>query len=860
LKITISKLLPNSYKFYILRKFSKKFDAIFYLGDEIEELKLIKNLKFVKDIKDIENFGFFEFEKNKNIDMECLLNLLIENEYKRVDFVENPKEFSRRGSILDVYFENFSFPIRLEFNDNELQDIRIFDIVNQKSFKKIESFRVLLKGMNNLKNYLIIEETLKPIKKIRIIEFSNEFEKININEFIKNGYKVIFATIDKERAEAFKKMFKNVKIIKGEFREGFIDERKKIIFISLGFFGNLRSYKIYRSLQIGDLVVHKDYGIGKFIGTEIRGILEFFKIQYKDGILYVPIYNGHLIKKYLGKENVEINSLSDNKWKKTYKKAFEYAQKQAYIIISKLSLRKSQKGFKFKKFDEEELLKLTFPYEETLDQKKAIYETLKDMESDKVMDRLIVGDVGFGKTEIILRASFKAVLNNKQVAILVPTTILAFQHYNNFKKRLEQFGVNIKMLSRLTPTKEVKEIKEGLRKGYIDIVIGTHKLLSKDIIFKDLGLLVIDEEHKFGVLHKEKLRNLNVLVDTLYLSATPIPRTLASALKGLIDISIIRTPPKGRKEIKTIVSYYSDEIVKKAILNEIIRNGQVFYVYNRIDKIYEIKDKIQNMFKNLRVEVIHGRMDKQKIENIFLDFYEKKIDVLISTNIIDAGLDFQNANTIIVQRAEILGLSELHQLRGRVGRSSKQAYAYFLIEDRNLNENAIKRLRAIENYSYLGSGYDIALADLEIRGAGNLFGFEQSGHAYNVGFYLYLDMLEKAIYKLRGMSYSENEIEINIPAYLPKEYIENDEVRLYFYEKITNAKTLNEIEIIENEITDRFGKLPKEAENLINAYKLKLKYKDCEKIIINENEVILFKNGKSFFMEQTVKLVFMQGF
>lgn len=842
MKITISKLLPNSYKFFILRKFSKKFDAIFYLGEEIEELKLIKNLKFIKDIKDVENFGFIEFEKNKIINVESFLNLLIDNEYKRVDFVENPKEFSRRGSILDIYFENFSFPIRLEFNDNELQDIRVFDVINQKSFKKLDKFSVILKGLNNIKNYLIVEEILKPINKIKIIEFANEFERININDFIKNGYKVIFATLDKERAIVFKKMFKNVKIVKGEFKEGFIDERKKIIFISLGFFGNLRSYKIYRSLQVGDLVVHRDYGIGKFIGTEIRGILEFFKIQYKDGILYIPIYNGHLIKKYLGKENVEINSFSDNKWKKAYKKAYEYAQKQAYIIISKLSLRKTQRGFKFKRSDEEELLRLTFPYEETLDQKKAIYETLKDMESDKVMDRLIVGDVGFGKTEIILRASLRAVLNNKQVAILVPTTILAFQHYNNFKKRLEQFGVNVKMLSRLTPSYEVNKIKEGLRRGYIDIVIGTHKLLSKDIIFKDLGLLVIDEEHKFGVLHKEKLRNLNVLVDTLYLSATPIPRTLASALKGLIDISIIRTPPKGRKEIKTIVSYYSDEILRKAILNEIIRGGQVFYVYNRIDKIYEIKDKIQNMFKNLRVEVIHGKIEKQKIESVFLDFYENKIDILISTNIIDAGLDFPNANTIIVQRAEILGLSELHQLRGRVGRGSKQAYAYFLIEDKNLNENAIKRLRAIENYSYLGSGYDIAMADLEIRGAGNLFGFEQSGHAYNVGFYLYLDMLEKAIYKLRGLSYNEVEIEINIPAYLPKEYIQDDEVRLYFYEKIINAKTINEIEIIENEIIDRFGKLPKEAENLINAYKLKLNYNDCERIIINGKEIILLKN------------------
>ncbi|MEO0143724.1 MAG: DEAD/DEAH box helicase [candidate division WOR-3 bacterium] len=836
----ISKLLPNSYKFLILRKISKKYDIVFYLNSEIDELKIIKNVVFINDEKEIQNYGVIEIRKNCSLIVEKFIELLINNGYKRVEFVENEKEFSKRGYILDVYFSNEHFPIRIEFEGDLIKDIRLFDVVNQRSFKSIEKIKVILKGLKNNGKFIIIKEVLKPTR-IKTIEFRNEFEKLNLEEFIKKGYKVIFATLDKDRALSLKKIYKDkVKIVKGEFKEGFIDEKRKILFVSLGFFGNLRSYKIYRSLQIGDFVVHRDYGIGKFIGIEIRGIMEYMKVQYKDGILYVPIYNLNLIKKYLGSEKPQINSLSDKEWKRTYKKASEYAKKQAYIIISKLALRKTQRGFKFKKFKEEELLKLTFPYEETIDQKRAIYETLKDMESDKVMDRLIVGDVGFGKTEIIIRASFKAVLNNKQVAILVPTTILAYQHYKNFTSRLGQFGVNIKMLSRLTPEKEVKEIKEGLRKGYVDIVIGTHKLLSKDIVFKDLGLIVIDEEHKFGVLHKEKLKNLNILTDTLYLSATPIPRTLASALKGLIDISIIRTPPKGRKEIKTIVAKYSDEIVRNAILNELLRKGQVFYVYNRIEGIYEIKNKLENMFKNAKIELIHGRMDRERIEKVFLDFYDKRIDILISTNIIDAGLDFPSANTIIVQRAEILGLSELHQLRGRVGRSNIQAYAYFLIEDDNLNENAIRRLRAIENYSYLGSGYDIALADLEIRGAGNLFGFEQSGHAYNVGFYLYLSMLEKAIYELRGMKYNEVEIEINIPAYLPKEYIQNDEIRLYFYEKITNAKTLYEIEIIEDELRDRFGELPEPAKNLINAYKLKFKYPSLKKIVITEKSVMHF--------------------
>ncbi len=844
--LKISNLSPGSYKFFILKRLSKKFDVIFYIGDEIGELRFIKNVVFVNDKSEIRRYGLFEIKVGKSLDVDEFLNLLIENDYKRVEFVESSGEFSRRGFILDVYFRNFGYPIRIEFDGDIVEDIRIFDVVNQRSFRHLDSFKVVLKGLKSeIKNYVLVRGVLKEIN-VKTIEFKNEFERINLDDYIKKGYKVYFATIDKERAKGLKKIYGNkIRILKGEFKDGFVDEKRKILFVSLGFFGNLRSYKVYRSLQIGDLVVHKDYGIGRFLGMEIRGILEYAKIEYKDGILYVPIYNFHLIKKYLGKENVDISSLSDNEWKKNYRKAEKYAKKQAYLIVSKLALRKGMKGFRFKKFEkDEELLKLTFPYEETVDQKRAIYETLRDMESEKVMDRLIVGDVGFGKTEIIIRSSFRAVLNNKQVAILVPTTILAYQHYKNFKDRLEKFGINVKMLSRLTSFNEIKEIKEGLGKGYVDIVIGTHKLLSKDIVFKNLGLLVIDEEHKFGVLHKEKLRNLNPLVDTLYLSATPIPRTLASALKGLIDISVIRTPPKGKKEIKTIVAKYADEIVRNAILNELLRKGQVFYVFNRIEGIYEIKEKIENMFKNQRIEVVHGRMKREKIEKVFIDFYEGKIDILISTNIIDAGLDFPNANTIIVQRAEILGLSELHQLRGRVGRSNVQAYAYFLIEDENLNENAIKRLRAIESYSYLGSGYDIALSDLEIRGAGNLFGFEQKGHAYNVGFYLYLNMLEKAIYEIRNIPYKEVELEINVPAYIPKEYINSDDIRLYFYEKITNAKSINEIEIIESELEDRFGKLSKETKNLINAYKLKFKYPDCEKIIVREDGIYTLKSSR----------------
>ncbi|MCX7947815.1 MAG: DEAD/DEAH box helicase [candidate division WOR-3 bacterium] len=829
----------------ILRKLLKKYSIIFYIGDEDRELKILRRIKFIKSDYEIHNFNTLKISVSSCLSQDKLISILIDSGYLRVDFVEKEGEFSRRGNILDIYPDGYEYPVRIEYDGDIIESIRAFDVYNQRSFMNLKEIDIVIKGQGNCENFLVVREVVKPVRKsIKLVILKNELENIDISYYLKKGYRVYFATSDRERAKSVKKIYKEIKVIKGEFSESFIDVKKKIALFSLGFHGNLRSYKVYKTLSVGDLVVHKDYGIGKFLGTEVRGIIEFFKIQYKDGVLFVPIYNLHFIKKYFGDKNVEMSSLSDNTWKRVYKKAYEHAKKQASIIISKLSIRKSQKGFKFKRFQEEEILKLTFPYEETQDQKKAIEEVLSDMESEKVVDRLIVGDVGFGKTEIIIRASLKAVLNNKQVAVLVPTTVLAYQHYRNFKTRLERFGVEVRMLSRLTLKEEVRKIKEGLRRGSIDIVIGTHKLLSKDIVFRDLGLLVVDEEHKFGVLQKEKLRNLNLLVDTIYLSATPIPRTLASALKGLLDISIIRTPPKDRKDIRTFVYKYSDEIVKNAISNELIRKGQVFYVYNRIDGIYDIFHKLQNMFKGARIRLIHGRMKRNDIESVFLDFYEQKIDILVSTNIIDAGLDFPNANTIIVHRAEILGLSELHQLRGRVGRSDKQAYAYFLIEDDNLNENAIKRLKVIENFSYLGSGYDIALSDLEIRGAGNIFGFEQSGHAHNVGFYLYLDMLEKAIYELRNIEYSENELEIKVPAYIPKEYIEDEEMRIYFYEKIVNAKFIKEIEIVEEELKDRFGDIPKQLENLIKAFKLKLVYSNYKKVIVEENNVILLPYGR----------------
>ncbi len=854
----ISKFLPSSYKVLHLRELLKDNDFVFFITSDAalrEEVEQFDGLMVVSSPDEIEErlkFRYLEVRVGDSLDRDEFIEILSRSGFDRVEYVEEEGQFAVRGSIVDIFPPGFEYPVRLDFFGDEVEEIRRFDVQSQKSFEKVDSIRLRVHSDEPFDGrYAVVEESMEPApSRVKPIMFSAKVVSEGVASYLERGYRVIFATKDEWRAQRIRELYPQVEILPAEFREGFVDEGEKVVLISSGIFISSlprRALQMARTLQVGELVVHEDYGIGKFEGMEIResgGIpMEFLRVRYKDGLLYVPIYNLRKVRKYTGSENVDIDEMASRSWIARKSHAKRSAEKLAMTLMSRMAYRRKMRGFAFGKFEEEALLEATFPYRESPDQMQAIRDVLSDMESPKIMERLVAGDVGFGKTEVAIRAAFKAVWSGKQVAVLVPTTILAYQHHRNFKKRLEDFGIRVEMLSRLQTPAQVKRIKEDLARGKVDIVIGTHKLLSKDVVFKDLGLLIIDEEHKFGVRHKEKLRNLKLDVDTLYLSATPIPRTLSIALKGLMDVSVIKTPPQGRRQVITYIAEYSDDIIKYAISREIERGGQVFYIYNRIKELETIEQKLREFFPGIRIVRIHGRMDRKKIERAFLQFMEGQVDVLLSTNIVESGLDFPNANTIIVHRAEIMGLAELHQLRGRVGRSTKQGFAYFLVQGK-LTPEAEKRLKAIASYSYLGSGLDIALADLEIRGAGNIFGFEQSGHAHSVGLWLYMKYFENALRRFKGEEVKEDvALEIRDRAFIPEDYIRNEDVRLYFYERLSSATTLAEIDSIEWELEDRFGPLPSEARKLLDIHRIRVRFPDYDLIRVENGSVRLFRNG-----------------
>ena len=509
----------------------------------------------------------------------------------------------------------------------------------------------------------------------------------------------------------------------------------------------------FLDLEKGDYVVHVEHGIGKFLGLKKLEGQDYFLVEYKDkDRLYVPLKDTHLIQKYIGFRGraPKLSKIGTKEWQRIKKQARRGIENFARELLQIQAKRAVQNGYSFPKDTEwQKRLEEDFPYKETVDQTKAIQDVKKDMESSYPMDRLICGDVGYGKTEVALRAAFKAVLGNKQVALLVPTTILAEQHYERFKSRLEQFPVRVEMLSRFKSQKDQKEIVADLAKGKVDIIIGTHRLFSEDIKFKDLGLLIIDEEQRFGVFQKEQFKKLREIVDVLTLTATPIPRTLYISLLGMKDVSIINMAPENRIPIETSVSEYNDNLVKRAIKRELSRNGQVFFVHNRIKGIKRIADKIESFFPQVRIAIAHGRMPEKELEKIMVDFLDAKIDILVSTSIIQSGIDIPNVNTIIINRADRFGLADLYQLRGRVGRYNRKAYAYFLIpKAKPISQDALRRLKSIAKHSELGAGFKVAMEDLEIRGAGNILGTEQHGFIQAVGFDLYCRLLRETIYEL----------------------------------------------------------------------------------------------------------------
>lgn len=602
-------------------------------------------------------------------------------------------------------------------------------------------------------------------------------------------------------------------------------------------------------LREGDYVVHIHHGIGIYRGAVRQKVLgkenDYLVIEYAEGErLYVPVHQIDRVRKYVAVDGGEhpLSSLSNNKrWLRLRQKAKENAEQTAKELLELYARRQVAEGHAFSPDTPwQREMEDAFPFVETEDQIHAIEEVKADMEAPKPMNRLVCGDVGFGKTEIAIRAAFKAILDGKQVAMLVPTTVLALQHYQTFTQRLAPYPVKIAMLSRLQSQKEQKEVVNGLRTGAIDIVIGTHRLLSEDVKFKYLGLLIIDEEQRFGVKQKERLKRLQVGVDVLVLTATPIPRTLHMALGGLLDMSLINTPPEGRRPVRTYMSVYDRDLVRFAIRRELERGGQVFYVYNRVQGIEHVAEKVKQLVPEARVAIAHGQLPEDELERVMLEFAESKWDVLVCTTIVENGLDVPNANTLIVEHCERFGLAQLYQLRGRVGRSERQAYAYFFHDHpKRLSETARKRLEAIREFTDLGSGFRLALRDLEIRGAGNLLGVEQHGFINEVGFDLYMDMLSEAVRKLQGEPLPQKvelpEADLPVKAFIPETYIDDLEQRLYMYRKMAGVQTEEDIAQIEAELRDRYGEPPQPVQNILSVLRIRMRAYKAKVIAITHD-------------------------
>lgn len=640
---------------------------------------------------------------------------------------------------------------------------------------------------------------------------------------------------------------KQIVIIPGSLSEG-IEYVDLDLIIAAGEIGTIkesrRSYKpsvfkegkkvVFADLNVGDYIVHATHGIGQYIGIHtltVDGIKrDYIKLKYKDeDTLYVPTSQLDSIRKYMGAGEgaPKLNKLGSKEFANTKAKVKAGLKDIAKGLIELYAKRRQAVGYKFSKdtvwqkdFED------AFPYQETDDQLRCIEEVKSDMESPRPMDRLLCGDVGYGKTEVAIRAAFKAVMDGKQVAYLVPTTILAQQQYEAFRDRMKNYPVKVNVLNRFRSTKEKNEILKQLKNGEVDIIIGTHRIIQKDIAFKDLGLLIIDEEHRFGVAHKEKIKKLKENVDVLTMTATPIPRTMHMSIVGIRDMSVIYEPPQNRKPVQTYVLEYDEEVIKEAITKELEREGQVFYLFNRVEGIERKASEISNMVPEARVAVAHGKMSGTELENIMADFIEKKIDVLICTTILETGIDIPNANTIIIEDADRLGLAQLYQIRGRVGRSGRTAYAYITYrKNKLLAEASEKRLKAIKEFTEFGSGFKIALRDLEIRGAGNILGPEQHGHMEAVGYEMYCKLLDEAVREIKGekvLPEVDTQIDLKITAYIPSSYIENINQKIEVYQDIANMDKEEQISEIIDELIDRYGDIPKEVTNLLEVAKIKI--------------------------------------
>ena len=781
----------------------------------LDELNKIEQRQ-INIVQDIENLSKNLIEKQKivpealkiisSIDFEVL-----ENKHPII-YLEKQDTVTKKQAER-YYFEYREVNYYKSEIENFFEDIRkwnkekksIYVMVDTKEKAKklkelFEKENILCKIEEKLDKTIIVKSTDNIIT-ITIGKISEGFENFEINQ-------VVISADDLIEGGKRKKTFANK-----AFKEG-----EKVVFADL---------------KVGDYVVHKNYGIGIFVGvntiTADGTTKDYIKLKYKnDDILYIPTNQLDSIRKYIGGDSINppINSIRSKDWVKTKEKVKNNLRAVARELIELYAKREKTKGYAFSKDTPwQQQFEEKFPYQETDDQLRCIEEVKKDMESQRPMDRLLCGDVGYGKTEVAIRAAFKAVMDQKQVAYLVPTTVLAKQQYEEFQSRMQDFPIKVEILNRFKNKKYQDEVIKKLKLGEVDIVIGTHRLLSQDIEFKDIGLLIIDEEHRFGVKAKEKIKQYKSNIDVLTMTATPIPRTMHMSIVGIRDMSVIYEPPQNRKPVQTYVLEYDQEVIKEAITKELERNGQVFYIYNRVDTIQKKADEISRLVPEANVSYAHGQMTGNQIEEIMQDFIEKKSNVLVCTTILESGIDIPNANTIIVENADRMGLAALYQIRGRVGRSDKQAYAYITYrKDKMLSEEADKRLKAIKEFTEFGSGFKIAMRDLEIRGAGSLIGEIQSGHLEQVGYDTYCSLLDEVVKEMQGIEVEPEldiQIDLNVTSYISDEYISDSAQKIEIYQNIALCKNEEDIQNVVDEIIDRFGNMPPELENLLDIARIK---------------------------------------
>lgn len=779
---------------------------------------------------------------------------LVLDDYPRILDAETDIENNEASWIVDQLKNNVLL-------DNESFGVDIRTLIKKKSVPQL-FLSMFQKGMGRLKFDQLTEITTRAVqdffgqmpvlkgeverwlaRKQTVLIFANSKERQGKITEVLHDFEIAAQKVNADRIQ-----MAAVNIIGQSFPQGFdMPSTKLVVLTEKELFAkvpkkrprqqhveNAERLKSYTELKTGDYVVHVNHGIGKFMGMttmEVDGVhQDYMTIQYKgSGQLFIPVTQLNLVQKYVAAEgkSPKLNKLGGSDWAKTKKNVASKIEDIADDLIELYAKREAEKGFAFKPDDSyQRQFDNDFPYTETPDQLRSIEEIKKDMERERPMDRLLVGDVGYGKTEVALRAAFKAVESGKQVAILVPTTILAQQHFDTMNERFEGYPIATGILSRFQTGAQVKETLEGLKDGSIDVIVGTHRLLSKDVEFKDLGLLVIDEEQRFGVKHKERIKELKSQVDVLTLTATPIPRTLNMSMIGVRDLSVIETPPTNRYPIQTYVMEENAGAIREGIMREMRRNGQVFYLHNRVQDIEKVVAEIEALVPEARVGYIHGQMTEKQLEDILFEFIAGEYDVLVTTTIIETGIDIPNANTLFVENADHMGLSQLYQLRGRIGRSSRVAYAYFLYQkNRVLTELGEKRLEAIKDFTELGSGFKIAMRDLSIRGAGNLLGKQQHGFIDSVGYDLYSQMLADAVKKKQGKKVkrrSDSEVSLGIEGFLPSSYIEDEQQKIEFYKRLRQANSHEEVVDIQDDMLDRFGDYPAEVDNLLQITDLKI--------------------------------------